>query len=89
MVKVTCPKVACTVQQRQGKARSRGKVLDANVQGPNRIGANKAAIFKLTVPAAIRNRLSGQRSGTANVYLAVKSDKGNFERRNLRLGLRR
>jgi hypothetical protein len=61
----------------------------ARVSGPNRIKAGKSSVFRVTVPAAIRNRLTAKRSGTANVYLAVKSDKGNSERRNLRLGLRR
>ncbi len=89
VVKVTCPKAACTVNGRQGKARSRGKVVNVRVTGPNRIGAGKTARFAITVPSAIRNRLSSNRSGTANVYLAVKSDRGNSERRNLKIGLKR
>lgn len=89
MVRVTCPVLACAVQQRQGKARSRGRVMAAQVLGPNRIQAGKSSVFRVTVPAGIRNRLTGQRSGTANVYLAVRSNGGNSERRNLRLGLRR
>lgn len=89
MVRVTCPVLACTVQQRSGKARSRGRVMAARVNGPNRIQAGRTSVFRVTVPRGIRNRLTRQRSGTANVYLAVRSNGGNSERRNLRLGLRR
>jgi len=89
MVKVTCPKVACQVQQREGKARSRGLVRAARVSGPNRIQAGKTAVFRVTVPAAVRKRLTRRKSGSANVYLAVRSEGGNSERRNMRLGLRR
>lgn len=89
MVRVKCPKVACVVKQRQGKARARGRVMKARVSGPNRIGAGKSAVFKVTVPNAIRNRLTRRKSGSANVYLSVRSDGANSERRNMRLGLKR
>lgn len=89
MVKVRCPKVACTVNGRSGKALSRGRVLAVRVTGPNRIGAGKTARFHVTIPAAIRNRLTNARSGTVNVYLSVRSDAGSSERRNLRVGIRR
>jgi|GEM_PF-1875407 len=89
MVKVTCPKVACTVRQRMGKARSRGHVKGARVRGPNRMGAGRSAIFRVTVPAAIRKYLTRRKSGSANVYLSVRSDHADAARRNLRLGIRR
>ncbi|OJU94156.1 MAG: hypothetical protein BGO23_00320 [Solirubrobacterales bacterium 67-14] len=89
MVKVTCPKKACTIWQRSGKARSRGLVRVARVSGPKRIGAGKVARFKVAVPASVRNRLTRRRSGTVNVYLAVQSDQGNSIRRNVRIGIRR
>lgn len=89
MVKVTCPKKACTIWQRSGKARSRGLVKVARINGPKRIGAGKVARFRVTVPAAVRKRLTRRRSGTVNVYLAVQSDQGNSIRRNVRVGIRR
>jgi sugar lactone lactonase YvrE len=89
MVKVTCPRAACTVWQRQGRARSRGRVVTTRVLGPNRIGAGRSANFRVTVPARIRNLLTRRRSGIVNVYLAVQADKGNSVRRNVRIGIRR
>lgn len=89
MVRVTCPRVACTVVNRQARARSRGLVRNTRVAGPNRIGAGRTAVFRVTVPRAVLNRLTRRKSGTANVFLAVRSNGANSEVRNLRLGLRR
>ena len=89
MVRVHCPKAACTIWQRQGRARSRGRVVQTRVQGPNRIAANGTGRFRVTVPPRIRNLLTRQRSGIVNVYLAVQEDKGNSVRRNVRIGIRR
>jgi hypothetical protein len=89
MVSVHCPKASCTIWQRQGRARSRGRVIQTRVIGPNRIAAGGTARFRVTVPPRIRNLLTRQRSGTVNVYLAVQADKGNSIRRNVRIGIRR
>lgn len=89
MVKVTCPKVSCAVRNRKGKVRTRGRVMKAKVSGPNRIAAGKSARFKVKVPAKVRKKLTRRKSGSANVYLDVRSDGANTERRNMRLGLRR
>ena len=89
VVKVRCPQAACTVSQRQGRARSRGRVAMTSVMGPSRIGAGKTARFRVTVPARIRNLLTRQRSGIVNVFLAVQADKGNAIKRNVRIGIRR
>lgn len=89
MVRVRCPRVACKIRNRKGKARARGRVMPARVNGPKRIAANRTAVFRVAVPAAVRKRLTRRKSGTANVYLSVRSDGANAERRNLRLALRR
>jgi streptogramin lyase len=89
MVRVSCPKAACTVWQRQARARAKGRVVTTSVLGPDRIGANKTASFRVTVPARVRNLLTRQRSGIVNVYLAVQADKGNSTQRNIRIGIRR
>lgn len=89
MVRVRCPRVACTVVNRQGKVRARGLIRSARVAGPNRIAANQTAVFRVTVPRPVLNRLTRRKSGSANVFLAVRSNGANSELRNMRLGLRR
>lgn len=89
MVRVRCPGVACEVRNRKGKARARGRVMPARVTGPKRIAADRTAVFRVAVPAVIRKRLTRRKSGSVNVYLSVRSDGANAERRNLRLALRR